>query len=85
MDERSLAKTSNTDRDPRLKKMGVRIREYRKKKSWTQEALAYQIGSSEGKAYVSRIELGKANISVVVLCRIADALEVDVHDLTADF
>ena len=85
MDERSLARTSNTERDLRLKQMGGKIREYRRKKHWTQDTLAYQIGSCEGKAYVSRIELGKANISVAILCKIADALEVPVHELTADF
>ena len=39
------------------------------------------IGSSEGKAYISRIELGKSNISISVLYRIATALGVKVRDL----
>lgn len=39
------------------------------------------IGSSMGKAYISRIELGKSNVSIGVLCRIADALDVQVRDL----
>ena len=39
------------------------------------------IGSTEGKAYISRIELGKANVSISVLHRIATALDVKVRDL----
>ena len=39
------------------------------------------IASSEGKAYISRIEFGKSNISTSVLYRIAKALGVKVHDL----
>lgn len=68
-------------RNERLRALGLNIRMYRKGKRWTQDDLAWQIGSSEGKAYVSRIERGKANVSVIILCRIADALGVQVRDL----
>lgn len=81
MDETSQNTKSRGCRDERLRLMGLKIRSYRKQKGWTQDELAWQINSSEGKAYVSRIELGKANISVIILCRIADALEVQVRDL----
>lgn len=47
----------------------------------TQDKLALMIGSSKGKAYISRIELGKSNISISVLHRIAMALDVKVRDL----
>lgn len=81
MDDKSLKPHSENCRDARLATMGLRIRMYRRRKNWTQDDLAWQINSSEGKAYISRIEHGKANISVIVLCRIADALEVSVRDL----
>lgn len=64
-----------------LKSLGARIREHRKRQNLSQEKLALMIGSSMGKAYISRIELGKSNVSIGVLCRIADALDVQVRDL----
>lgn len=64
-----------------LKSLGANIREQRKKQNLSQDKLALMIGSSMGKAYISRIELGKSNVSVGVLCRIANALDVQVRDL----
>lgn len=46
----------------------------------TQERLAWMIGSSS-KAYVSRIEAGSENVSVGVLCKMAEALGCKVRDL----
>ncbi len=39
------------------------------------------IGSSAGKAYISRIERGERNVSILVLRRIATALDAQVSDL----
>ncbi len=64
-----------------LKSLGSKIREQRKMQKLSQDKLALMIGSSMGKAYVSRIEQGKCNVSVGVLCRIASALDVKVRDL----
>lgn len=64
-----------------LQKLGTRIRKLRLEQKLSQTKLASMIGSTEGKAYVSRIELGKANISISVLHRIATALDVKVRDL----
>lgn len=64
-----------------LQKLGMRIRQFRLKQELTQDKLALMIGSSKGKAYISRIELGKSNISISVLHRIAMALDVKVRDL----
>lgn len=59
----------------------MRIRKFRLEQKLSQTKLASMIGSTEGKAYISRIELGKANVSISVLHRIATALDVKVRDL----
>ena len=64
-----------------LQKLGMRIRKFRLEQKLSQTKLASMIGSTEGKAYISRIELGKANVSISVLHRIAPALDVKVRDL----
>lgn len=64
-----------------LHKLGKQIRKFRSEQELSQDKLALMIGSSEGKAYISRIELGKSNISISVLYRIATALGVKVRDL----
>lgn len=64
-----------------LQKLGMRIRKFRLEQNLSQTKLASMIGSTGGKAYISRIELGKANVSISVLHRIATALDVKVRDL----
>lgn len=65
-----------------LKILGQRIREIRVNQGLSQDKLAQMIGGSpKGKAYISRIELGKCNLSINVLSRIAKALDVKVRDL----
>ncbi len=64
-----------------LKLLGAQIKRHRTAQHLSQDRLALMIGSSMGKAYISRIERGKANVSIVVLHRIANALGVRVSDL----
>ncbi len=64
-----------------LQKLGMKIRRLRLEQELSHDKLALMIASSEGKAYISRIEFGKSNISTSVLYRIAKALGVKVHDL----
>lgn len=64
-----------------LQKLGMKIRRLRLEQGLSHDKLALMIASSEGKAYISRIEFGKSNISTSVLYRIAKALGVKVHDL----
>lgn len=67
-----------------LKQIGSNIKALRKQKGtgWTQEKLAEQAGISS--KHLSDIELGKYNVSVAYLCKIADALGVSYKQLLVD-
>lgn len=59
--------------------IGERIQKIRKEKSMTQEELAGRIGVK--RAVISKYENGSVNMSVPILEKIADALEVSVIEL----
>ena len=59
---------------PALKKVGGRLRELRKSRELSQEALAH--AAELERAYVSGVERGEFNVSVVALARLARALRV---------
>gem|GEM_PF-419575 len=61
------------------KRIGWNLKRLRSAHNLTQEAFATDSGFDRG--YVSGIERGVRNPSVLVLVRIADALNVDVVDL----
>jgi transcriptional regulator with XRE-family HTH domain len=63
-----------------LKLLGERIREMRKRKNLTQEALAYE--SDIDRSYIGGVERGERNLSFDKLCKIAQALGCDVAALT---
>ena len=65
-----------------LKILGERIREMRKYKNLTQEALAYE--SDIDRSYIGGVERGERNLSFDKLCKIAEALGCDVAALTKD-
>lgn len=56
-----------------LEKFGKKVRELREKKGMTQEDLAYKADLSV--YYVSRIERGKANVSLETVEKIQKALQ----------
>lgn len=60
-------------------KFGKNLRQIRKSKSFTQEALAESIGSE--RAFISRIERGILNPSISTVKAIADVLEIDIVQL----
>ena len=62
----------------RYRNIGLKIAYYRKKKGYTQTALAQRIGMST--AYLGQIERGNRgnSFSLEILYQIADALEIDV-------
>jgi transcriptional regulator with XRE-family HTH domain len=62
---------------------GRRLRELRKARGLTQEALAEAADLSGN--YISDLELGLKVPSLTILVRLSQALDVAAHDLLADF
>jgi transcriptional regulator with XRE-family HTH domain len=62
-----------------LQNIGAQVRKHRKSSGLTQEELATRCGVF--RSYLSRIEGGTANPSIVVLNTLADALAVDMSEL----
>ncbi len=65
--------------DKRVLTFGKRLREVRKSKGLSQEKLAELAGID--RSYMSEIERGEYNISLLKLYQICDALEVEAKDL----
>lgn len=61
-----------------LYNMGQKVKEHRKTKKLSQEALAEKIDIHP--TTLGRIETGKLNASTLMLCHIADALGVNVKE-----
>lgn len=59
--------------------LGYRIRQLREDKNVSQRQLALMTGTS--RSYLWKLEGGKADVGIDVLCRIARALDVKVRDL----
>lgn len=62
-----------------LIKIGLKIRELRTAKGFSQESIADASGM--GRTYMGRVERGEQNISIQNLIQIAFALNVSVGDL----
>lgn len=60
-------------------KIGSRIRELRKETGLSQEKFAAKIGMD--RTYFASVELGKRNISIVNLEKIADGLDISLAEL----
>jgi transcriptional regulator with XRE-family HTH domain len=73
-----LSRHAMTDRAPRpdftLQLLGSLVRQYRKQRGLTQRALAAKMGMHH--RYISKIERGQHNIAVLLLVRLAHALEI---------
>ena len=65
--------------DPVLKALGRRVRELRVARGWSQERLADEAGLD--RSYMSGVERGVRNISVLRLAEIASALRVSLSAL----
>lgn len=63
-----------------LVRLGLRIREERKKLGLTQEDLAHRAGID--RSYIGGVERGERNLTLKVLCAICVALECDIAALT---
>ncbi|HYI63674.1 MAG TPA: helix-turn-helix transcriptional regulator [Allosphingosinicella sp.] len=67
-------------RQDRIKRQfGARVRQLRKAKKLSQEALALESGLD--RSYVGKIERGESNVALVNIHRIADALKLDAAEL----
>ena len=64
-----------------LNQLGSRIREIRKTRKMTQDALADKCNFEKGN--LSRIETGQTNLTMKSLLKISQALEVPIADLFA--
>lgn len=64
------------------KKLGNRIRELRTQIGLSQEKFAQKIGMD--RTYFASVELGKRNISIINLEKIADGLDVTLSELFKD-
>jgi transcriptional regulator with XRE-family HTH domain len=61
------------------RRLGKNIRRVRKLKNLTQAQLGERLGFEQ--TYVSRIELGKRNISTETIQKIIQAMDIDAEDL----
>ena len=62
--------------------VGQKVRAYRKQAGLSQEKLAEK--ASLSYKYLGEVERGYVNVSLDSLMRIAKALKIKLHDLTAD-
>lgn len=62
-----------------LKQLGRNIRAERVRKGYTQEAFAEKAGVS--REYISRIERGQENMSVLKILNMAEILGTDIRNL----
>jgi transcriptional regulator with XRE-family HTH domain len=66
-------------RDPLLRSLGWKVRQFREEKGWTQEVLAGRAGLD--RSYVAGIEAGLRNPSTKALAKLARALGVTLSAL----
>lgn len=62
-----------------LKIFGNNLRKYRLEKGWTQKDLAFYVNKEP--TYISKMELGKANLSLEYIAVLANVLECKPADL----
>lgn len=61
------------------KLFGARLVELRKECGWSQEELSFESGLA--RSYLSGVERGLRNISIVNICRLASALRIEPPEL----
>jgi transcriptional regulator with XRE-family HTH domain len=74
-------KNNYTEKESKiLKKLGDNVRKYREALDISQDELAWQVELD--RSYISDIENGKRNVSVLVMTRLCKVLKVSIQDLT---
>lgn len=68
-----------TSPHPLLREIGSRIRALRRTKGWSQEELAHR--AEIDRSYMSGVERGVRNATILSLQRVALALDVELADL----
>jgi XRE family aerobic/anaerobic benzoate catabolism transcriptional regulator len=68
--------------DPYLRKLGERVRNARARHGMTRRMLAHDSGISE--RYLAQLESGRGNLSIVLLRRLAAAIDVPLSSLVDD-
>ena len=81
MTHRHTSANPSHPQDPPLRRLGATLRQYRQQQGLTQPALAASAGIR--RAYISQIEMGKRNITVLTLFRFARALQMPAASLLA--
>jgi transcriptional regulator with XRE-family HTH domain len=61
------------------KQLAMNIRTRRSQKGLSQEALAFSAGLD--RTYISQVERSVGNPSLLVLCKVAAVLDIDMQDL----
>jgi transcriptional regulator with XRE-family HTH domain len=62
-----------------MKKFGQKVKILRLEKGWSQEKLA--LNSDLDRTYIPSIEKGERNVSIIVIEKIANAFQIEVHEL----
>lgn len=75
----SQVRTRHAPMDVR-QRVGLNLQALRRAKGFSQEELAHR--ADVHQTYLSGVERGRRNVSVMVLARIAAALDADLDDLT---
>jgi transcriptional regulator with XRE-family HTH domain len=73
---------SKVRRDPLLRGLGVKVKQVRESREWTQETLAAKAGLD--RSYIAGIEAGLRNPSTKALSKLARALGVTLSALFED-
>jgi transcriptional regulator with XRE-family HTH domain len=60
-------------------KFGLKVKELRSKKGWSQEKLA--LNADLDRTYIPSIESGKRNVSITVIEKIAKAFQIETEEL----
>ena len=63
-------------------RLGYKIRTLREAKGFSQDDLACRVGIN--RSYLSGIENGKRNLTIDILTRLADVLEISLSELLKD-
>lgn len=82
VEHRDISSHPSNLHDNPLQHFGALVRQYRQQRGLTHKALANRMGIRRS-SYMSEIELGKRNIAVLMLLRLARALDIPVAWLLA--